>query len=179
MKRLLLASSLLALVGHAVGQSYSSPNGFLTTEGKSAAYIFGEYQAPRIMMFDGEMRNKVMVMNEVGFRHDDRSYTSSNGGARSWTNISLDVSYCNYDKTDTLFTLNPTSTPSRVFSSSMSWPGIVGYPKTKPAPFTPIKFPFSGIWLYNGAEDICLDWDFQGGTLTNGTAWGSWDYDRA
>ena len=99
--------------GIAVGQTaYSSPDGFLTKEGKSAAYIFGEYPEPRIMMFDGEMRNKVIVMNEVAFRHDYRDYSPYNGAARSWTNISLDISYCDYSKLDTVFTLNPTSTPS-------------------------------------------------------------------
>lgn len=177
MKRLILATSLLVLCANLVGQTSSSPPGFLTKEGQSAAYIFGEYPQPRIMMFDGEMRNRVIVMKEVGFRYDDRDYKYYNGAARSWTNISLDVSYCDYTKLDTVFTNNPTSTPSRVFSASMSWPGILGFPANKPAKFDKIKFPFSSIWVYNGAEDICLDWDFVGGTLANNRTWSNTRYE--
>ena len=178
-KRFLQAASLLLLCAPAFGQTaYSSPDGFLTKEGKSAAYIFGEYPEPRIMMFDGEMRNKVIVMNEVAFRHDYRDYSSYNGAARSWSKITLDVSYCDYAKADTVFANNPTSTPSRVFDAAMNWPGITGFPATNPAKFDDIKFPFSSIWIYSGAEDICLDWDFLGGTLANNKSCGRKGHNR-
>lgn len=178
MQRIINITSIALLCSSLFGQgAYSSPDGFLNTEGKSAAYIFGEYPEPRIMMFDGEMRNKVIVMNEIAFRHDYRDYPTYRGAARSWAKITLDVSYCDYTKADTVFANNPTSTPSRVYDNAMNWPGIVGFPATNPAKFDTIKFPFSSIWIYNGAEDICLDWDFQGGTLANNKTWSSNRYE--
>ncbi len=177
MKRLLFATSMLVLCGAAFAQNTykTSPNGLLTTEGYRAAYMFGEWQAARLMFFDGEMRTSVMLMKEIALRHDYRPFyngnsNSNNGQGRNWTKVTLAISTCDITKINQNFALNPTTTPSKVFDASVTFPSMSGFPSSKPAPWA-LRFPFSASWLNNGASDICLDFDFNGGTLANAKSW--------
>ena len=177
MKSQILAT-VLALAAGLSAQSYvTSPAGHLSGEGYSSAYIFGEWSEARVQFLDGEMRNTAMFIKEVAFRPDgDHNYTGNSssttgtrGAGRSWSNVSLDIAPCDYAKASLFFTLNQSTTPTRVFSASMSWPTLVGYTAARPAAFS-INFPFSGSsgYFYNGQTDLSLDFDFDGGKLSNG-----------
>ena len=137
--------------------------------------MFGEWQAARLMFFDGEMRTSVMVMKEVAARHDYRDYDNhnhnhNNGQGRTWSKVTLAISTCDITKINQNFSLNPTTTPSKVFDASVTFPTMSGYPSSMPAPWA-LRFPFSIPWLNNGTADICLDFDFNGGMLANGRSW--------
>ena len=181
MKRFLFATSLIALCSTSIAQTTykTSPNGLLTTEGYQSAYIFGECQAARMMFFDGEMRNNVMVMKEVALRHDYRKYNNNNGNSnsgqgRNWSSVTLNLSYCDHTNISHTFSNNSTNTPALVFSASVTFPVMSGFPTTKPASWD-LKFPFSQAWINNGSGDICLDFDFNGGVLANNGRWStSW-----
>lgn len=171
---------MLALCTASFGQTtyMSSPPGYLSTEGEDRAYIMFEWSNARTMFLDGEMRNNVIFIKDTAFRYDYRNYSTGIGQGRTWSNVTLDISLCDYSNPSFTFSQNPTATPTRVFSSSMTLPTQTGFPSTKPAKFT-MSFPFSAAWLYNGNEDICLDYDFNGGVMANNASWSTswyWSY---
>ncbi|MCA8956054.1 MAG: hypothetical protein KDC87_08265 [Planctomycetes bacterium] len=171
--RLFLNSTLfLACTATLAAQTYrSSPDGFLSSEGELKAYMFGEWANAREMFLDGTARNNVMVLKGVDLRADNFNYGASTGTARTFSRITLDIAPCNFATPSTNFSSNPTSTPTRVFSASVTLPGRTGFPTSTPAPWD-INFAFTNTWIYNGATDICLDFEFQGGVLANAsTQW--------
>ncbi len=158
---------------HAQLQS-TSPKDFLSKEGEGIAQWFGAYSNGRIMMFDGEHRNSSFQIKEVALRLDYTQHYGTTTAARKWTNVTLDVSPCDLTQLSTTFSQNPTATPNRVFGAAVSWPLGSGLPATFPAPWGgatgALRFPFQKPWSYSGKADICLDFDFNGGTISN-SAW--------
>lgn len=153
----------------------SSPDGYLSNEGGQYGWLLGEHSEARMMFFDGEMRGRVAVIKETAYRHDDYRHTARSCMGRSWSSVSLKISPCDYSKLDAnTFDNNPSSTPSLVFSASVTWPTVAGYPKTSPASWD-IRFPFGQSYIHTGATDICLDYDFNGGQLANNGKF-TWDW---
>ncbi|MCA8956557.1 MAG: hypothetical protein KDC87_10820 [Planctomycetes bacterium] len=174
---LALTSTLLAAASLLPAQTYhSSPRDHLTKDGSSACFFFGAYTDGRHMFFDGELRNIPGAIKDIALRADYRSHTVLELG-RSWTKVTLDMSTCDMSRISTTFSNNPTSTPARVFDAAVAWPTLNGAPPTNPAPWGEINgnmhFPFTTPWAYSGTTDICLDFDFNGGTLVNNVIWTS------
>jgi hypothetical protein len=175
-KPALLAVSLVLVSPFAAAQGYDpSPRGLLSTEGRAASWFFGAYNSSRFMYLDSELRGKGGLIKEVAYRADYRAHNSVLEIGRSWSRVTVDLSDCDRTKASTTFSLNPTSTPTRVFSGAAAWPTLSGFPHSQPAPFGAtngrLRFPFQRNWVYSGTTDICLDVDFDGGTLANGGGW--------
>ena len=175
--RTLLIVSLAAFTASAVAQNqthYSSPRGLLTIDGNSEATHFGGFSNARYMFFDGEQRNSVIVVREVAYRLDQRIYSSTSGAGRSWSAVTLNASDCYINEATTTFSENQVSKPTQVFSGKVTWPSITSRPASNPATWGGAKgayrFPFSTAWISVGRRDICLDYDFSGGSLENGAA---------
>ncbi len=171
MNRSLYAGAALTLCSGLLAQDYlTSPPGFLSTEGRSSrSSPLGPYQDSRIMLFDGELRGRSLSLKELGFRHESGYVHISHG--RSWTNVTLSISNCDMSQLSKTFSANPTTSPATVFSSSITWPTVTGIPPISPAPWS-MRFPFSTPWIYSGSQDICLDFGFVGGSMSNGKDWG-------
>jgi hypothetical protein len=162
---------VFALCTPSLAQSYvSSPPSLLNVEGPTFASKFGAYSNSRYMLFDGELRNSAIGIKEVAVRDDYYPYTKRNGMGRRWTDVTLAVSLCDTGNLSSIFANNATSTPTRVFSGSVTWGTNTGHPGTLPAQWTK-SFPFSTTWAYNGKKDISLDFDFNGGTMANNASW--------
>ncbi|MCA8954638.1 MAG: hypothetical protein KDC87_01110 [Planctomycetes bacterium] len=171
-----LAIAVLSSVG--LAQTYiTSPLGLENQDGSNNASL-GGYPSGHYQYFDGDVRGNAMTLKGIAYRHDNLVYNStSQGQGRSFTNVTLDVSHCDMNSLKSTFTQNPTTTPTRVFNNSVSWPTQSGKPKSLPADFS-IGFPFASNWNYSGNADICMDFVFTGGTLANNASWGTstWSY---
>lgn len=184
MKYIYLASLALILAAIAPAQAFTSPAGFLSTEGLGpqpgwnigyAYRYFGTYATERFMHADGEYKGKgVKIIRSVGYRLDFRSHTASTATGRSWTNVTLKMSECDFANLSTTWAANPTTTQTQVFSAAVSWPSQTGNPGTAaPAPWdSKLAFPFSGAWVYSGTKDILHDYVFAGGQMANTATWG-------
>ena len=165
--------SVLGCALAAQSVTVSSPYRFGTIEGESWADEFGHQPSYRHMLFDGELGGRVMTIKSVRLREDYRDQYASIG--RSWNRITLDLSTCDFSKRNRVFSQNPTSTPTRVFSSGVVWPTIQGRPATVPTAWTgrngALRFPFSRGWSYTGTTDVCLDFQFAGGVLATRGSW--------
>ncbi|MHC4854424.1 MAG: hypothetical protein ACYTF5_20680 [Planctomycetota bacterium] len=161
-------------------KTVSSPPGFENAKGqphsRAWGYYLGENSNQRFQAADGQFRKQVMAIKEISYRLDGgRTYNAnvtSAGVGRSWTNVTLHMSECDYSKMTSTFTANPLTTPQKVFDAKMTWQTFVG---TAPDP-TPWgnkghKFPFTSTWVYTGIKDILMEYVFQGGTLANNAAW--------
>jgi len=99
------------------------------------------------------------------------------GMGRDWTSVTLKAADCDIAKISETFSNNYTSTPTQVYRGAISWPTITGRPAKSPASWGGQKgeyrFPFATPWIYVGVRDICLDYDFSGGTLANQAPWAS------
>lgn len=128
------------------------------------------------MAFDGELRGKPGLIKSIAYRTDYLARTTSEIG-RAWENVTVYLSDCDPSKASATFSLNSTSTPTRVFSGTAAWPTLNGDPGSRPAPWGAasggLQFPFARAWGYAGTKDICLDYKFGGGTLVNGGSWSS------
>ena len=173
MNRTVLLVSVLALNGAVLAQTYTtSPRGFEYVEGNSDAYILGAYAAGRFMAFDGEQLGPAMLVKGTAYRLDNRVYTTAQGMGRTWSNVKLWISECDMNALSSTFTANPTTTPAKVFDSTVDWATVSGKPAKLPSDWT-LQFPFATNWSYSGNQGICLDYVFTGGTMSNSAAWGA------
>lgn len=173
-------SRVLALAAISAGallpaQGYvASPRGHLSTEGAGISAVFGTWSDARFMFFDGELRGIPGVLRGIALRVDSGTHTIAEVG-RHWAGVTLDMSTCELTRLTATFSQNPTTTPARVFSSAVAWPTLNGNPPTNPAPWGGIngglQFPFQAPWLHGGTGDLCLDFDFQRGTLADQRLW--------
>ncbi|MCB9869216.1 MAG: hypothetical protein H6837_05110 [Planctomycetes bacterium] len=174
--RFLLVSLLLAAASTAQ-VDVCTPSGYLSTEGEWYAYRLGAYPEARYMRVDGELRGAPRLIDEIAHRFDYRSHSTSTAMGRTFTNVSLRVAHCDFDKLTRTFAAVPTTTPALVFSQNVTWPSVTGRPLTNPAMWAStngsLRFPFKQGFVYTGAADLCLDFDFSGGTLANNSAWGT------
>jgi len=169
--RIPLLSVLLLLCGHTTAQTHvTSPTGLLGVEGDVESYLFGAYPSARHMLFDGEFLKSTMLVKEVAMRIDFRASTSTSSMGRTWSDVRLSVGEGDMDNIVPTFSLNPNGAPTRVFSGSITWPTNIGIPTNLPTKWTKL-FPFGTTWHYTDNKDICLDFDFNGGTLANNAAW--------
>lgn len=170
-----MAGLSLACVG--IAQSHSSPPGYGQLEGNSNASI-GGYPAGRYQYFDADLRGTAMTIKGIAYRYDNLSYDpNSQGQGRTFANVTIDMSLGDRTSATSTFSSNPTSTPTRVFAKSVTWPTQSGKPRNFPADFN-LSFPFQNNWNYDGSADICADWTYTGGTLANNATWASttWSY---
>ncbi len=183
MKRLHLASLALILAASAAAQTFTSPAGLLSTEGIGPqgwnigySYLyFGTYASERFMYADGIHKGQgLKIIRSVGYRLDFQSHSTTTATGRSWTNVTLRMSDCDFAKLSTTWAANPTSTPTLVFNAAVSWPSQSGNPgTTAPAPWdAKLAFPFSGVWVYTANQDILHDYVFSGGSMSNTATWG-------
>jgi hypothetical protein len=177
MNKILTSLALASLSMPVLAQGeYFSPAEIATTEGDGYAYYFGRYPTMKMQWVDGELRGKVANLKEIAFRLDNRSYSTSTGMGRTWTNFVIQIGEGDYTTFGQVSTANFTSTPQTVFSGSVTWPSFTsGTPATTPAVWGgttgAYRFPFSSPWLYLGKADIVTDFDLSGGTLANAQTW--------
>lgn len=181
--RLLTSLSVVVLSAASLSAQLTSPPGYLSTEGAGwqgvttygYAYYMGGYADGRFQFMDGDIKqNGTTVLTSIGFRRDDRTYSSTLGVGRSWTNVHLQLSEGDISQMTRTWTANSTRTPTTVFTGSMSWPTITGASAGSPNPWDPaLRTTFSAPYIYTASGDLLCDWDFSGGTLSNGTTWGT------
>ena len=175
MKRSALAIAVLALGVPILAQTkmVTSPSGYENTEAPAFAYYFGMYTDGRFQFADGMQKGKgTKLISQVGYRLDYRSHTTTTGAGKSWTNVQLRMSNCDFAKIGNTFAANPTSTPTLVYNNAVTWPLQTSFPKTNPAPWSTSRaFPFSTPWFYVGTSDLLLDYQFSGGKLANSASW--------
>lgn len=179
MKQFLIVTATLTLATAGTAQTghLYSPKFLAAKEGQYSTSIFGAYADMRYQTIDGENRGKVAVLKEVALRLDHRNHASYTAMGRTWTGVNIDVADGDAATFSSDFSTNRTSTPTRVFSGSVTWPSATGLPATRPTPWGgtngEYRFPFSKSWLYLGQSDIVTDWQFSGGTLANSSVWSS------
>ncbi|MCB9889835.1 MAG: hypothetical protein H6836_09690 [Planctomycetes bacterium] len=183
MTRAPLISALLALASSVAAQGFTSPPGYISTEGlqyqsgttNGYSYYLGRYADMHMQIVDGEIKAMgLQVLTSIGVRPDYRSHSSTTAMGRSWTNVSLSLSDGNLATMTTSFSGNQLSTPTTVFTGSVTWPSITGNPTSSPAPWdAAYAFPFNSTtsYAYTAANDLCLDFTFSGGTLANSASW--------
>ncbi len=177
----------LALSSTPLAAQFTTPAGYLSTEGKTwqniatyngYSYYFGRTSVQHYQQVDAEIKKKgIQVLTSVGFRPDYRNHTISSAAGRNWSNVTVKLSDGDHATMSSTFAANQLSTPSMVFSGSVTWPHITGNPTSQPAPWSSqYAFPFgtgggSGIYMYTANTGLCLDFTFTGGTLLNNAAW--------
>jgi hypothetical protein len=175
MKRSTLAIAVLALGVpiSAQAKTVTSPSGFENKEAPAFAYYFAMHANGRQQFADGMQKGKgTKLISKVSYRLDYRNHTTSTGAGKSWANVQLRISDCNFATMSNVFAANPTSTPTLVYNSAVTWPAQSGSPSTNPAPWSASRaFPFSTPWFYVATSDILLDYQFNGGKLANAAPW--------
>jgi len=171
-----LALALAVPVSAQASNHWYSPSQLGSKEGNLFAYYLGYYKYERHQQIDGELRGKVGSIKEIAMRLDGRSYSSYLAYGRTYGAIQIDMADGDYANPSTVMTANLKSTPTRVFSSPVTWPHFVGTPLTKPALWGGTKgsyrYPFKTAWLTLGTKDIVSDWNFSNGVASNGsTSW--------
>lgn len=172
----LAAASLFCLSVDAQVTPITSPPGHLSMEGSKSSNHFGGYKSWRLQIFDGNWRGKgFKILTEVGYRIDYRNHTTISGSGRSWGNVTLAMSEGRHDgPIFPAWSANSLTTPTTVFSGSVTWPTLTGFPNGRPAPNPwgkEVLFPFSSQWVFSGGNDFLLDYTFAGGVLANNAAW--------
>lgn len=161
--------------GLAAQQQLVSPAGAAKQEGADAAYIFGRYAEARYQFFEGDLRGSARTLLAASYRLDYRDHDARTATGRSWSQVSLRLADCDYDKVSAQWDNNATSTPALVFSGSVSWPTQVGQPLIKPAIWgslsRELEIPFSQPYSFGGTADLLLDYEMSGGVMKNGATW--------
>jgi hypothetical protein len=183
-KHLVILALICGLTALASAQSNyaTSPAGFLTTEG--ARYVSGNavnpYLACRNFGAYPEYRTQIMDSTHVGaglrlisrldYRLDNpRTFTAA--GARTWSKVTLHMGNGDYTKSTTNFSTNFSSTPTQVFSGSVTWNAVTSPPNTIPAPWGAVSFPFKQSWPQINATGTIMDYQFTGGKLATNAKW--------
>lgn len=161
----------LLLLAPATSQApVTSPPGFLTTEGPGVSGLLGGFPTMRFQMVDGELRNRALAIKAIGFR-----WENIHGGyapGRSFASVSLDVGFADFDRFGSTFSNNFLRPPARVFQGPMNWATGVRSGTGSPSAWrSDLRFPFRTTIVATGAEDLCLDFQFRGGVMTNGLRW--------
>lgn len=178
MNRTTLAGTVLVLASFVHAQT-TFPLGFETTDGGSYSSYLGRYPGGRFQQICGGLQgsNKKQTWKSCALRRSNAT-TSTNYG-RSWTNVTLSISDCDFTKLSDTWTRNQLSTPTVVFSVTMKWPDTSGAPSSKPATWglfaakDDMLFPFTTPYAHSGVWGTTFDWVFQGGALANNVAWAS------
>jgi hypothetical protein len=160
----------------AQGHLYSPP--FLSTSaGHDLVPLFGYRPSMRYQMVDGELRRNRVAIKEVALRLNEttgRSPWIVRG--RTWSSVVLRIADGNRSTFGKSFSANMSTTPTVVFSRSVTWPTVdvplsvrVGVWGGKNGAY---RFPFATPFAYGGTTDIVVDWTFRGGKLANNYYWG-------
>ena len=166
-----LALCFLASGSLLTAQSVTSPlNAYSLSEGGGSCTTFGAYAAGRYQFADDNFSGSAMSVSELAFRHDHSSYTVQDGMGRSFSNVTVFAAETNYASFGTTFASNATTTPVRVFDSSLSWPIQLGPTMEVPATWD-VTVPFTSSFAYTGTGALMTDFTFTGGTLANSAAW--------
>lgn len=180
----LLASTLLpsqSQVAIPTGHSLETTEGFDQFAkgwgGASYTLFFGAYADQRHQLICDELTGKgIKIMKSLGFRHDYKSFSASNGTGRTWSNVTVTMGEQTYSSFGNNFASNLAAATNvvQVFSNSASWPTQTGNPTSKPAPWgiAGLTFPFGSVWVYTARAAILQEFVFQNGTLANNGAWG-------
>lgn len=180
---LALLPVLLATPLVAQSTEFTSPPGYLTTEGDTYqnvgttngySFLLGRYADMRLQQFDAEVQAQGRSMiKAIGHRIDgNRSYSDSTGAGRSYKNVTLHVGECDFKNVGRTWSTNAIGTPALVFSSAVKWPALSGRPANAPAPWDKAyRFPFSSPYAYGASNALLLDFEFAGGALANGASW--------
>lgn len=176
MHKTMLASIVLVLASSAFAQT-TFPVGFDSTDGGYYSYYMGRYAVGHYQQICGGLQgsNKQEKWKSLALRRSNT--TTATNYARSWTNVTLTVSDCDFTKLSDTWTRNQIGVPTVVFSVAMKWPGSSGSPPSKPAPWgtfsstNDMLFPFTTPYVHNGKWGTTFDWVFLGGTLANSVAW--------
>ncbi len=179
----LLAPGFLASQGQIAvptGQGFETTEGFDQYAkgwgGASYTLFFGTYAEQRHQQVCNELTGGgLKIMKSLGFRLDYKTFNTSNGGGRKWSNVTLKMAELSYASFSNNFSnnLNSASNVVQVYSSSVSWPTLAGTPTTKPAPWgtAGLTFPFGNVWVYTAKAAILQEFIFQGGSLANNNSW--------
>lgn len=164
----------------AQGSQFTSPSGYLTTEGEGRSFsYFGHQSQARTMLLDGEVPRVGTMLKAIAFRHDGSS--TQQLSQRTWSNVTLRVADANLMQPSVVFTANVLSTPALVFNASVTWPDLNGQPPTQPAPWGGVAgelaFPFAQVYAHSGARDLSLDFEFRGGLLANSRGLFNYSFD--
>lgn len=171
-----LLASTLALTGALDAQTFTySPGRYATQEGESRHTQFGSFAAGRAMFMIGNLRGNSLGIKEVALRPDWTTPLASHASpnlraGRRWAQMTLRLSNCDIANHSETFSANPTSPPTTVFRGPMSWPDARGFTPVHPRPFN-IRMPLLSTWQYAGTEDLCLDFQYQGGVLNSSPTW--------
>lgn len=163
----------VSLIGTLTAQK-TLPPGFVSTSGPSYSIYLGGYAEHRVQLATGLLKGSVTVMTSLDLRQDNQYYSNS-ATARSWSNVSLDLADTDFAQLDRTFANNIKSTPTNVFSASVSWGAINSRPTNSPEPWATggRTFQLSAPYIYAGVSDLLLDFKFTGGQLLNGGSWTS------
>ena len=190
MKPLLISVSVLALTTGAFGQkTIAVPTGHSleTNEGYDqfatgwggAAYTlyFGTYADQRHQLITNDLAGGgIKLITQIDFRPDWKSFSTSNGMGRSWSNVGITLAETAFASVSSTFAGNLTSNVSAVFSGAVAWPTQNGRPSTNsPAPWGTkgLAFPLKQVYPYSGKTNALVqEFQFQNGTLANNGAWG-------
>ncbi|MHC4514543.1 MAG: hypothetical protein ACYTGW_10365 [Planctomycetota bacterium] len=176
MHKTTLASIVLVLASSAYAQT-TFPVGYDTTDGGWYSYYLGSFQDGHFQNVCGGLQgsNKVQSWKSLALRRSNNR-TNANTG-RSWTNVTLTLSDCDYTKLSDTYTRNQIN-PKQVFSAKVTWPDVpAGAPPNKPATWgffaakDDLLFPFTSSYVHTGKWGTTFDWVFRGGTLKNAVAW--------
>jgi len=174
----LLSCLLFLLCSPCVAQTNvcTSPNGLLSKDGGIYSFILGGLPSARFQFGDGEVVGNKMVLTQVDYRLQRLvPYDIYMGSGRSWKSVTLDMATCDAGKMSPTYTLNVLSTPTRVFSSAVTWATVSGLQASNPWG-KQVSFPFTTPFAYDGKADMLYDYQFNGGTLANRFPWGASTY---
>ena len=177
MRTLLVSGLALAMAAPVLAQTtFTSPSGYLTREGTSYAYYGWNYYANgHTMISDSGLGTKARVIKQIDMRLDSINYTRFTGTGKSWTRVTIDCSdgLRRGDGLVRLYSMNVTSTPTRVYDSKVSLGPILGAQTKRPwgGQSGELSFPFKSSHVYTGKAALIQDWKFNGGKLSNNAAW--------
>lgn len=162
--------AVFGLLTTAAAQRYvTSPPGFENRQGTREAYMhsFGAYTDGRQMYLDGDFRSRSLTLTEIAFRPVAPYSPSGDNGGRTWTAVSLEIAETDLDLgASATFSANLLTTPTQVFSASVTFPTLTSRPPW-PAPWA-IQLPFTRSYNHSGIRDLALDFRFWNGTPTIG-----------
>ncbi len=153
----------------------TSPPGYETFVGErfsSGAICL--YPDSRWQYADGNFKGRrAMVLSRFAFRHDNaRTYNTSSGIGRTWTNVTLRMSDCDFLQTGNTFSRNVLGTATVVYNASLKVATKTGSTSpNKPEPFNAVALPFTTVWIYTAKQDLLFDFVLRGGKLANNASW--------
>ena len=169
MRHCLALLSLTFVAGGAFAQSSYQvvPRGHDTLEGGTVSHVFGTHPNMQIQWAEGELGNTAFRIKGIGFR---RGGSIGVGAGRKHANLSIYCSDGDHRTMSRFFSANVISTPTLVFSSSISLPQLAPH-GVQPRPWlNALNYPFRSAYVHSGAKDLLLSVIMRGGSLNYG-AW--------